>query len=61
MEHCVNTTSEKHHIGFWKFITEQIQIGLFKDQYTGGPGSIYYNRTEVACNKLIKKLNLKNY
>ena len=57
MEYCAEVVTGKKNRAFWKFIIEQIQIGLFKDEYTGGPGSIYYNRTEIACDKLVKKLN----
>mgnify|MGYP004188593363 CR=1 FL=1 len=57
MEYCAKVVTGKHHRGFWKFIIQQIQFGLFKDEYTGGPGAIYYNRTEIACDKLVKKLN----
>ena len=60
MEYCAKIVTGKHHRGFWKFIVDQIQIGLFKDEYTGGPGAIYYNRTEFACDKLVEKLN-KNH
>ena len=60
MEHCAKVVTGKHHREFWKFIIEQIQIGLFKDEHTGGPGAIYYNRTEFACDKLVEKLN-KNH
>lgn len=57
MEYCANVVNRKHHRAFWEFIIEQIQIGLFSEEFTGGPGAIYYNRTEIACDKLIKKLN----
>ena len=57
MEYCANVVNRKHHRAFWEFIIEQIQIGLFREEFTGGPGAIYYNRTEIACDKLIKKLN----
>ncbi len=57
MEYCAKVVNRKHHRAFWEFIIEQIQIGLFREEFTGGPGAIYYNRTEIACDKLIKKLN----
>ena len=58
MEYCARVVSGKHHRGFWKFIIDQIQIGLHLFEYTGGPTAIYYNRTEEACQKLIKKLDI---
>ena len=58
MEHCANKISGKNHHGFWKFITQQIKLGLYNELYTGGPDAPYYNRTELACDKLIQKLNI---
>lgn len=60
MEYCAKVVTGKHNRGFWKFIIQEIQVGLYKDEYTGGPGSIYYNRTEIACDILVKKLNKNN-
>lgn len=60
MEYCAKVVTGKHNRGFWKFIIQEIQLGLYKDEYIGGPGSIYYNRTEIACDILVKKLNKNN-
>ena len=32
----------------WEQFIEAIEYGLFNDEYTGGPGAVYYNKTEIA-------------
>lgn len=48
----------KNKIGlrFWEIILEKLQNGLFIEEYNGGPGAIYYNRTEQAYYDLLKKI-----
>jgi hypothetical protein len=44
---------------FWRKVMGLIYIGLHEEQYTGGPGSQYYNKTEDAFKKILK--NVMNY
>lgn len=40
---------------FWLGLVENIKTGLELEEYTGGPGAIYYNKTEEECMKLEEK------
>lgn len=43
----------------WKELFNNIYDGLKMEEYCGGPGAVYYNRTEYAFNRLINKLDIK--
>lgn len=50
---------EDYNNPFWRRVMGDIYIGLLENQYIGGPGSIYYNKCEIAFKKLLK--NVMNY
>ena len=57
-EFCVKVLSGKENPQFWKAVLEKLTEKLWLDQYSGGPGAKYYNRTEVAVDKLCLKFNM---
>lgn len=56
MEICAHIIRGKHNQDYWLLVMEYIKEGLDIDEYTGGPGSVYYNRTEKAYRKILNKL-----
>ena len=46
---------EKHE---WVLFLSRVAHGLWEDQYTGGPGARYYNRSEIALEVLKTKFNV---
>lgn len=57
---CLKISSGKHHIWFWQEVAEKIKESLLVEEYSGGPGAIYYNRTEVVYNELLEKFGLQD-
>ena len=56
---CLKIMKNKIGLWFWEIILEKLKNGLFIEEYTGGPGAIYYNRTEQAYQDLLKKVKNK--
>ena len=48
MEYCVKILSGKEHPVFWDNILSNIEYELWMDEYSGGPGAPYKNRSEKA-------------
>ena len=55
LEFCVEVLSSKESPELWNPIFEHINYALWVDQYSGGPGAVYYNRTHAAFETLIKR------
>ena len=55
---CLKIMKNKIGLRFWEIILEKLQNGLFIEEYNGGPGAIYYNRTEQAYYDLLKKIKI---
>ena len=53
---CLKIMKNKIGLWFWEIILEKLKNGLYIEEYTGGPGAIYYNRTEQAYYDLLKKV-----
>ena len=56
---CLKIMKNKVGLWFWEIILEKLKNGLFIEEYTGGPGAIYYNRTEQVYYDLLKKIKNK--
>lgn len=52
---CNKIISGNYNKEFWLALIENIKIGLDLEEYTGGPGSVYYNRTQEEWINLEKK------
>ena len=59
IEICAHIIRGKHNQDYWLLVMEGIKEGLDIDEYTGGPGSVYYNRTEKAYHKILNKLGME--
>jgi DNA repair exonuclease SbcCD ATPase subunit len=57
LEYCVKH-SDKSSIKFWTDFHTAVDKGLYFDQYTGGPGSVYYNRSYEAAKNIAYKYNI---
>ena len=54
IEYCVKYGLQgKHYL--WEEFIRAIEEGLWEDEYTGGVGAKFYNRTERACQMLNKQ------
>lgn len=56
---CIKIMKQRKNWWFWNIILENLQYGLFIEEYTGGPSAIYYNKTEQAYYALLKKVKNK--
>ena len=56
---CIKIIKQKKNWWFWNIILENLKYGLFIEEYTGGPGATYYNKTEQAYYDLLKKFKNK--
>ena len=59
IEYTARTLTGKENAEFWYQWIEFIDFSLQIDEFTGGPGSKYYNRSEIAYNILRDKF-IKN-
>lgn len=50
------TTCNRCNSRFWKKFIRDILLSLQDEQYTGGPGAIYYNKIEKNVDLIIYKL-----
>lgn len=55
IEYVATVLSGKEERYEWTLFLSAITRGLWEDQFTGGPGARYYNRTEIALNTLRQK------
>lgn len=61
MEYCADNASFDLRLGWWwKNFVMRVNEALWRDEFTGGPGSLYYNRVEAAVNRLEEDIRLVN-
>lgn len=57
IEYCAdNACLSEQSSWWWQELVEQVREALWLDEFTGGPGAVYYNRVESAVEKLEERL-----
>jgi hypothetical protein len=53
MEYCADNACLELWNGYWwKHLVTRVKEALWLDEFTGGPGAVYYNRVEAAVDRL---------